>query len=75
MVEQTVQIIDVMPTLLEMSGLRVPAESAGPSLAAAARPATGVDAAGPAITEKTTRDETACRRATPSPCVVAEAGS
>ena len=32
-VEETVQIVDVMPTLLGMSGLRVPAEAQGTSLA------------------------------------------
>jgi len=32
-VEETVQVVDIMPTLLEMSGLRAPAEAQGTSLA------------------------------------------
>jgi arylsulfatase A-like enzyme len=59
-VEETVQVVDIMPTLLEMSGLRAPAEAQGTSLAplwAAGRRSGTVHAASisgerPAISEK-----------------------
>jgi arylsulfatase A-like enzyme len=59
-VDETVQIVDVMPTLLEMSGLRPPAEVQGTSLAPlwTARGETGAVRAAPlsegrtAISEK-----------------------
>jgi arylsulfatase A-like enzyme len=59
-VEETVQVVDIMPTLLEMSGLRTPAEAQGTSLAPfwTARGETGAVRAAPvpegrtAISEK-----------------------
>jgi arylsulfatase A-like enzyme len=55
-VETTVSSIDIMPTLLEMSGLRVPAAAQGVSLLSLVSPPAGaVRAAGverPAISEK-----------------------
>jgi arylsulfatase A-like enzyme len=58
-VEPTVQLVDVMPTLLELSGLPVPERAQGKSLLPLVRAADGKPAAGwrqrPAFTERAAR--------------------
>ena len=51
-VETTVQTIDLMPTLLEMSGLELPENAQGTSLLPLLAPPDSASASSPAVTEK-----------------------